>query len=611
MGYVDHAPTSFASSGVRSALLYSADGGIDYSADSALLADAKASKIRNMWLENGILTSRKNFGDIIGDGFGEEFPTGTLNAHYTFCASVILHIGTCLYRLHGDTLEKMLDGLPNAHSIPVEFAGKLYLYCQAHIYCTDRSFTAEEVFPTAPLYRMNCHSYNQTGVYVSDFQPNLLAPYVAMTYESEKRENSYSGYYFPRDMDHSRGFEVYFEDRLLEPEEYTATEEKFSLNTLKQTVANTVKLCYYSTNAQLDVSQKLAACTIGTAFGGGTVTGTRVFLAGNPDYPGSYFTGELGDALCFFEGSGGTVGESAGNLTGFSKQQGYLLLFSESTVSRMSYNYTSAYGGYFTVKTIHAGIGCDMPGSIALADNRTVFANSSGGIYLVDSTELFDGMNIIPISRNITDAAREKGFFSVDAAARRLAAGCIYERKYLLAMGGKLFVWDYGTSAYSGSSDYGKAAGKLVWFEFDGIGAEALFAGDNALYTAFSDQDTGNCRIARMGAESDGKSVAYEFRSGNADLGYAHTAKAVTGFAFECRTQKACELQLDFYADGRHYRRVRTRLVPREDGCASCRIPLPRHTLERFRFAIAGNGSGIGIFNLRVDYMLLKEQPSR
>lgn len=606
MGYVDSAPGAFASSTVRSALLESLSGGVDYRSSGA--ADDKVQAIKNLWLEDGILTSRPYFTRLTGGAV-----SGKLHSAYSFCGGTALHIGTGLYLLADGELTALLDGLPDAHSIPVEFSGKLYFYCKAHIFSVSREGSAKEEFPTAPVYRYNCHSANQTGTYTADFKPNLLAPYVAVTFSSENREGTNSGYRFPRDMDKTRPFQIYFEDRLLAPSEYTATADKFDFKTLYQTVENSVMLCYYSTLEALDKSAELAACRVGTAFGGGTLDGTRVILAGNADKSGKYYMSELAEPLCFYENVGGTLGAGAEDVTAFSVQNGSLLIFTAHTISRMSYTYTSEHGGYYSVKLISSGIGCDMPGSVQSVDNRTVFASSAGGVYLVNNTNLFDGMNIVPISDNITDSRRQNGFFSVSGDALQAATSCLHDRKYLLCAGDKAFIWDYGAVSYVNSSDTVKAAKRLAWFVFEGMAAAVPLSHGGRLYLLAADTaqtETAGTAVLCAAASGDtaGESgYGASFRSKNHDLGYPHRGKAVSHFSLSCRTAEAVTITLEFFADGERYYQTRVKLTPKEDGVAVCSVKLPRRVLERFAFAISTADAGVGIFNIRLEYMLLKQ----
>ena len=595
MGYVFHAPPSFSSSGTRSLLLYSADGGVDYAAGG--LSDGEKNKrAQNLWLRGGIPESRPAFCSS-----GEEL-TGALHMTKEFCGSMLLHVGSVLYRLESGAATPLFSGLPDAKSIPVEFSGKLYLYCHTHIYCVDRTFAAKEVYPTAPLYRESCQSNTDVGTIVKTFKPNMLAPYIAIDYDSENTVGTSRGYKFPGDMDKSRHFDVYFEGELVHPSEYTVEEQRFIFKTLKQTEKNSVRLCYYTTLASKDISGTLSGCTVGTAFGGGMLEGTRVILAGNPENGGAYYMSELADPLAFYEGNGGTVGESAGNITAFSKQNGELLVFTESTVSRMSYHYSSSDGGYFSTKTIHAMIGCDVPESVALAGNRTVFANSSSGIYLVDSTELFDRMNIVPISHNITDLTGKRGYFAQSPENRKKAKGTVFDRKYLLCAGDAAFVWDFGAADYSGS-DPAKAEKRLVWTEFDGMENKRFLACGETV-AVLHETATGS----EIQKPASGETVCFVLDSGGMDLGKAHVKKEVYKFALECKTSRKTPLDFAFYADGQTYFHEKITAEPGKDGLARVYVSLPRYALDRFRFVISGENANVGLMNLRVDYRVLKKQ---
>lgn len=594
MGYVFHTPPSFSSLGTRSFVSYRADGGVDYAAQG-LSNGEKNDLAQNLWFKGGLATSRPAFGES-----GEAL-TGVRHMAKEFFGAVLLHIGTSLYKFENQVVTTLLEGLPDKKSVPVEFAGKLYLYCDTHMYCIDRSFTAKEVFPTAPLYASGRAGDMEIGSVVSGFKPNLLAPFVTVEFSGAKQIGTRIGYRFPRDMDYTRPYEVYFEGKPVKPPELVVENKTFSFQTLDQTTANTVKICYYSHALPSDTGKLLAACTVATAYGGGTIQGTRVFLAGNPEKPGEYYMSELGDPLAFFEGSQGSLGESTGNITAFSKQSGDLLIFTESSVNRMRYQYQSGEGGYFSTKTLHAGIGCDMPESVALAGNRTVFADAKSGVYLVDSVELFDRMSIVPISHNITSPDSGKGFFAQSLVNRKAASACVYDRKYLLSMGNTVFVWDFGAADYSGSA--ASAEKRLIWTEWDC--PEGLrFCTSGETLAAWQENEN-SCRLF---VQTAGKNVPFVLDSGGMDLGQPHVEKDVRRFAVECKASRKTVLYFAFYADGQLYCSEKVPAEPEKDGMAHLSIPLPRYRCHRFRFVISGQEPEVGLMNMRVDFRILKKQ---
>lgn len=560
--------------------------------------EVKLQSVENLWLRGGCATSRAAFG-------APQTLSGSLHGTTTFCQNLLVHTGTTLYRLTDGVLTTLLTGLPDKKSVAVEFSGKLYVYCDRRIFCVDRSLCAKEVFPKAPVLCTDCVPRSALGASVSKPVLNQLAPYVAVTYKSPEAQYLQEGYRFPSDMDTARPFEVYVDDTLVEASEYTVETKHFHFTTYRQTADNAVKLCYYTIKkAYAALGEALAGCKAGTAFGGGTLEGTRVFLAGNETYPGRFFTSELGDPLCFVENSGGTLGESTGDITGFAKQSGDLLIFTESTLSRMTYHYLSSGGGYFSIKTIHAGIGCDIPQSIALVDNRTVFASSTHGICIVDNTEWTDRLNVMPISRSIDDPACQKGFFALTADKRRSAVACLFDRKYILYADGKAFIWDFGETPYASSSDPEKAAGRLAWFVFESLSGRIL-TDTQTLYTCKEDKES--CTLEKMLPDGEGK-MHFSLHSGESTLGQAQVSKAVTGLAFTVRCEQKTTLTLSVFADGKRYHTCVVRTVPNENGFASVYVPFVGRSMERFSFSVSGEQSGVGLFDFRVDHHWLKKQ---
>lgn len=96
MGYIDHAVPSYASSELKTAFMHTLDTGVDYATDSALIEDERAQSIKNMWLENGILTSVPPFSPLSAV---DNFPVGEIHSYFNFDECLFVHIGKCLYGL--------------------------------------------------------------------------------------------------------------------------------------------------------------------------------------------------------------------------------------------------------------------------------------------------------------------------------------------------------------------------------------------------------------------------------------------------------------------------------------------------------------------------------
>ena len=81
-----------------------------------------------------------------------------------------------------------------------------------------------------------------------------------------------------------------------------------------------------------------------------------------------------------------------------------------------------------------------MPGSVQLIDNRLVFANSVGGVYMIASTEGKAEENVKPLSGNVNGTSLARGLLRDDFDVDWTAAGesWTYETPYSLTAAGDI-----------------------------------------------------------------------------------------------------------------------------------------------------------------------------
>jgi hypothetical protein len=221
--------------------------------------------------------------------------------------------------------------------------------------------------------------------------------------------------------------------------------------------------------------EKITGCKVAVRFGGepaGVTGGTRVFVTANPNYPYRYWRSDIGlhvsAGMRYFPDTAEEVlDQNSEAITAAAKMGDELIIFKESSIFAVGY----AFDGeevYYPVRECHSAIGCDMPGSVQLIDNRLVFAHSKSGVHILVSTNN-DLENIVkPISANINPLLlRESGLIA--------ACSCDYDRYYWLCVNGNVYLWDYDTTPYYNYADYDKAQKRLAWYRFDGIGANEFF----------------------------------------------------------------------------------------------------------------------------------------
>lgn len=585
MGYADSSAPSVSASAVKTASLYTADGGVDYSSDGLICENGKSPLIKNMRLKNGILTVRPPQTYVC------DAPDGEVYSHRYFAEYEIFHIGSEIFAFSDfdGNMRLLCGGVPEKNSVPIEYGGKLYIYAETQVFTVDCSMNAEEAFPSAPLYGTNYSRLLGTGVKNQSFEPNILAPFVSVSY-TQAASLEVTGYMFPRNMDKTRRFAVYCDGERIE--NVKSDEEYFYLpDGIKPQGDNSVVICCYVLGSEFEKCSALSGCVCGTAYGGGVLGGTRVILGGNPEYPGRFFVSELGNPLSFAENSGGNAG--SGDITAFVRFGSDMLILTESSVYRMRYNYTSENGGYLSVHTLSSDVGCISPNSVSVCAGKPVFLGTGQSVYTVCGSEVFGTANTAAISQNI-DGDDKIGLKSADCENRKNAQSAVCSEKYFLFIGEKAFVWDFGERSYTASSDYVKSAKNLVWFEFDGLKeAKAVCTLGGKLFFICADG------VYTLGGEGQCSAV---YRSKNMDFGMPHIFKSADAFRTVCKCGEDSRAVISFYADGRKYFEANAEFKPSDDGYAVFSAKLPPFWAKRFFFEIKTECADIGFMNIEIDY---------
>lgn len=540
----------------------SPDGGVYFCDSSASLPDGKCPELLNMWSCDGILKTRPGqshpFSGFTLPEFGEEDAVFTEEdvaaaggsfhgaSKRSFYGSSVYHLGRFLIAFDGKSKPRVIyGGAPDCDSFFCEIGSKLYLYTSdEHILSVDRDFAVTECVPYTPTVITDAQPNLKT--YTANEPLNLMSRRIKIVYVSFASSRSLK---LPYPADMSCGFKVVFDgEREADYESiFFANESTISIpGTL---TGDTLEITYTvkrdSTACRTDM---IFGCTFAECYGGTTVEGTRIFLSGNPDYPGYYFRSELLNPFYFKETAFDIIGNGNDRVTAFSKQYGGLIVFTEKSIARIIYSFGES-GADFSVREINSRIGCDMSGSVALIDNRTVFASSSGGVYIIDSTDNEDEMNVVPISECIlgSDTAGLRAESDKDKAACR---SIDFAGKYYLFIGGRAYIWDYtATPYYSGISmkDFGK---KFAWYVFDGmrvsdvseIGGSLWFIREGeALPTLFSEKN----------GDDFGNPIHSHFRTKEYDIGTPSLYKRASRMAMSLTAMGSAVVSLRLFCDGK------------------------------------------------------------
>ena len=269
---------------------------------------------------------------------------------------------------------------------------------------------------------------------------------------------------------------------------------------------------------------RLTICkmTRGEWFGGdvsGIAGGTRFFVCGNPDEPDLLCWSGIEHPLYFPEHNRVRVGDDHQAITAMGKQGSLLVLYKEREMFALQYSSgtendyvfaesggvaVTSYMAKFLLMPINAGVGCDCPDTVRLVNNRLVWANSDGGVYMLTATNPYSERNVRMISRNIRRLLTERG-----KEALQTAQAGEYEGYYLLLVENRMFLMNTQTSAFTNFNYYddeSTAAKAIPWFVWTlpaYMTYTGMLSGENTVKLAVTDEERGEGAIAMLAGETD------------------------------------------------------------------------------------------------------------
>lgn len=344
---------------------------------------------------------------------------------------------------------------------------------------------------------------------------------------------------------------------------------------------------------------RLTICkmTRGTWFGGdrsGIAGGTRYFVCGNPDEPDLLCWSGIEHPLYFPEHNRVRVCDTHSAITALGKQSNLLVIYKDHEIYGMQYlssddsDYdfatsggvaVTSYMATFVMMPINAGVGCDCPDTVRLVNNRLVWGNSDGSVYMLTATNQYSERNVRMISRNVRDAIAACGKEDL-----QYAQAAELEGYYLLLAGNKVFLMNTQTSAFGSFNYYddedraSKAIPWYVWTLPEHLNYVGVVSGDNTLLLAATDKESGLGAVLRLqGDTDDGSPIPCGFATKRWDFGVADRKKSVEALYLGVRCGDMPHLVVTYVTErGRHtdpYRMKNT--VLDDEGCCLSRRLTP------------------------------------
>ena len=360
--------------------------------------------------------------------------------------------------------------------------------------------------------------------------------------------------------------------------------------------------------------KRLTICrmTRGTWFGGdrsGIDGGTRYFVCGNPEEPDLLCWSGIEHPLYFPEHNRVRVGDTHSAITALGKQGELLVVYKEHEIYALQYLSTdgedhefaisggvavTSYMAAFVMAPINAAVGCDCPDTLRLVNNRLVWCNGDGGVYMLTATNQYSERNVRIISRNVKDVIAECGKPILKAAYAAELAGY-----YLLIAGNKVFLMNTQTAAFSSFSYYddedraSKAIPWYVWTLPEQLSYMAAVESDNALQMMAFNPETQEGAVAMLTEDVDndnGQPIAGSFSTKMWNFGVEDLKKSVEHLYLGVSCQDMPHVTVTYITEkGRYIDPYRMKNAGRTDaGCC-----LVRHLTPNVRM--------VQVFGLQID----------
>lgn len=463
MSHVNVPVPSVSRAAVKSYRIKDLSGGICITEDDEAVMPSAFPVMRNLISRSGLLRTREGLFESLGG-----LPSsGTYYSRTDkpFFGNIIIHVGTALYAMNLTSQTKIYEEMPEAESFVVEMNSKLYFFARNYkIYIVDKDYNVT-VHELPEVDYIKDAKSDLSSYTLIDEPDNMLVGVYNVTYLSVNAGVDTFTLPFEPDEEYTMTFYNSVYNSQIYPINYTVSG---NVVTVDKKLYSAVKIKFMpKKGGEHSNYEKIFGCRQAVCYGGEGSAGNRVFFTGNPDFPGYYFYSDLLDPLTVPLLSYDIIGNGSENLNALIRCRKDLIAFSDSRTDRITYSFDIDTGASFTVTEISSKIGCDMPGSIQIIDNRPVFAHSGKGIFIIVSSDYTDEMSVRSISANVNGTDRHLFGFVRNSRSKKECCSVDFERTYRLFVGAYTYVWDYGNTPYVMGTDPSYSEKSLSWYIFD------------------------------------------------------------------------------------------------------------------------------------------------
>lgn len=511
--------------------------------------------MKNLVWKDGCLNSRN--GQVWVDDTDRTI--GHAAYQYLFHGAIFYHAGTSIYWIDPNAASPTTTTLYTNVGLTKRgtfflYDTKLYYKAPGFYVCitwTGSTFTAANVTGYVPVTYINCAPSNGAG---DAYQPeNRISSDKELWYNAESGVTDY----------HLPVIATSITEVVVDGVTQTAgTDYSYNSTTGVVTFTSPPPVTTPATNNTVQITYRLANstaynnimdCPYAAVYGG---TGSLcIVMAGSKTQPNAYFWNGNNiamDATYWPMTNYQLAGDSSDPITGFGKQQSYLVIFKERTVGRtmMGSQYVSDGGATYTVDNsdgrltidlpyiqINDKIGCDLPWTIQLIDNNLVWCNAEQGVHILkDSSSAYEN-NIVCISHKVNGSTTKNGLlYAVRKTAADKVSSCDDTRKYWVVVDGEVWCWDYSLSEYKAPS----------WFYFTNIYGRAFITDDEEVYHV---DDKGRISHFKRVFADYGQAIEKVYQFSTQYFGSYDALKNVNSIIISCRSDTNGTTKLTYITD--------------------------------------------------------------
>lgn len=289
-----------------------------------------------------------------------------------------------------------------------------------------------------------------------------------------------------------------------------------TFNTPPPQGTNNVIITAYKAHEEL--ADRIRKCTVSIAYGG--PNDSRIFLAGNPEFPNYLWRSDVYDPTYWPENNYVKVGADSEKIMNFSMQYDTVIIHKEFSKWNMQYEYNNG-NPLFPIKPINDSVGCIAIDSVQTVENNPV-ALTSNGVYIMTNTAVRDERNVTNISKNIDKLLLKEPNLEK-------AVSIDYDKKYMLCVNNNLYIYDYANSDNK----------RRIWYKWDNIPASCFIEIDGKLY--FGSNTEGMIYVFKEPGETglfndDGNAINAYWKSKLLNFGADEFYKNIYGVMFSLGT---------------------------------------------------------------------------